>query len=65
MANRLTLTVFSNSDGHGSRQVPKSKVQAVDNAPTNEARQQPHRVNLQDAESCIVKTTETIKIPRE
>ena len=62
MANRLALTVFSNSEVHESRQVPKSKVQAGDNAPRNESRQQPHRVNLQDAKSWTVKTTGTIKI---
>jgi len=62
MANRVALPVFSNSDGHGSRQRPKSEVQAGDNAPRKEARQQLHNVSLQDAESWIVKTTETIKI---
>ena len=60
--NRVVLTLFSISDGHGNRERPKSEVQVSDNAPRNEARQQPRKVSLQDAESWIVKTTETIKI---
>ena len=50
-ANRVALTVFSNSDGHGSRQRPKSEVQVGDSAPRIEPRQQPRKVSLQDAES--------------
>ena len=63
MANRVALTVFSNSDGHGSRQRPTSEFQVGENALRNEARQQLRKVSLQDAESWIVKTTGTIKIP--
>jgi len=63
MANRSALAVFSNSNGHESRQARKSKAQRGSvNAPRNESGQKPHKGSLQDAESWIVKTTETIKI---
>jgi hypothetical protein len=63
MANRLALTVFSNSDGHENSRVRKLKAQrGSDNAPRKDSGQQPHRVSLREAESWIVKTTETIKI---
>jgi hypothetical protein len=58
----LALTVFSNSDGHEDRQVPKLKARGSDNALRKESRQQPHKVSLQEADSWIVRTTETIKI---
>ena len=38
-ANRVALTIFSNSDGHGSRQRPKPEVQVGDSAPRTEVRQ--------------------------
>jgi hypothetical protein len=60
MGNCVALTVFSKLNGHHSRHERESKFRMGDDVPRKEGSEHPH--SLQEAESWVVKTTETIKI---
>ena len=61
-ANRLALTIFAALNGHKNGRERKQEVRNCGDRPREESRQHPHSVSLQEAESWVVKTTETIKI---
>jgi hypothetical protein len=61
-ASCVALTVFPKLNGHQSKQERQSKLRINNDMPRKGRSEHPQNVSIQDAESWVVKSTETIKI---
>ena len=61
-ADRPALTVFATQNGHHSREECSQKVRGGEGTRKQENNQRPYEIDLQEAGSWIVKTTETVRL---